>query len=227
VPFVGNMDLMTIVSQAGQKLIGPLAATSGSILGGLALVILELFITLFALFFFLRDGESIAAHIRRLLPFGEDQREGVLRQVGDLIYASVIAGLAVAAVQGLLGGLAFWVLGLHAPVVWGTVMGFFSLIPVAGAWVIWFPVAVWLMATGDVTRGLILAAIGTGLVGTADNVLRPLLLSGRSSMNGLVTFIALLGGVAAFGFIGLIFGPVVIAVTLSLFEAYLRPTSPD
>ena len=148
----------------------------------------------------------------------------MLRQVGDLIYASVIAGLAVAAVQGLLGGLAFWVLGLHAPVVWGTVMALFSLIPVAGAWVIWFPVAVWLMATGEMTRGLILVVIGVGLVGTADNVLRPLLLSGRSSMNGLVTFIALLGGVAAFGFIGLIFGPVVIAVTMALFEAYLRPS---
>ena len=220
--FVAQVD--DIVSQAGQKLVGPLAAASGSILGGLALVILQLFITLFALFFFLRDAESIAGRIRSLLPFGEDQRERVLRQVGDLIYASVIAGLAVAAVQGLLGGLAFWMLGLHAPVVWGTVMAFFSLIPVAGAWVIWFPVAVWLMATGEMTRGLILTAIGIGLVSSADNVLRPLLLSGRSAMNGLVTFIALLGGVVAFGFIGLIFGPVVIAVAKALLDAYLSPS---
>jgi len=224
VPPLANIDLMTAVSQAGQKLVGPLASASGSILGGLALVILQLFITLFALFFFLRDAESIAGRIRSLLPFGEDQRERVLRQVADLIYASVIAGLAVAAVQGLLGGLAFWALGLHAPVVWGTVMAFFSLIPVAGAWVIWFPVAVWLMATGEMTRGLILTAIGIGLVSSADNVLRPLLLSGRSAMNGLVTLIALLGGVVAFGFIGLIFGPVVIAVAKALLDAYLSPS---
>jgi len=225
VPPLANIDLMTAVSQAGQKLVGPLASASGSILGGLALVILQLFITLFALFFFLRDAESIAGRIRSLLPFGEDQRERVLRQVADLIYASVIAGLAVAAVQGLLGGLAFWALGLHAPVVWGTVMAFFSLIPVAGAWVIWFPVAVWLMATGEMTRGLILTAIGIGLVSSADNVLRPLLLSGRSAMNGLVTLIALLGGVVAFGFIGLIFGPVVIAVAKALLDAYLSPST--
>jgi predicted PurR-regulated permease PerM len=225
VPFLAGSQIMSIVSGAGQKLVGALASASGSILGGLALVILDLFITLFALFFFLRDGEGIANRIRSLLPFGEDQRERVLKQVADLIYASVIAGLAVAAVQGLLGGLAFWVLGLHAPVVWGTIMGLFSLIPVAGAWVIWFPVAVWLMATGDVTRGIILTAIGVGLVGTADNILRPMLLSGRSAMNGLVTFIALLGGVAAFGFIGLIFGPVVIAVAMALFDAYLSPSA--
>ena len=227
VPLLAGTQLMSIVSAAGQKLVGVLAGASGSILGGLALVIVDLFITLFALFFFLRDGESIANRIRSFLPFSEDQRARVLKQVGDLIYASVIAGLAVAAVQGLLGGLAFWVLGLHAPVVWGTIMGFFSLIPILGAWVIWFPVAVWLMATGEVTRGLILTAIGAGLVGTADNILRPMLLSGRSSMNGLVTFIALLGGVAAFGFIGLIFGPVVIAVAMALVDAYLRPSEPS
>jgi predicted PurR-regulated permease PerM len=227
VPLLAGTQLMTVVSAAAQKLVGALAGASGSILGGLALVILDLFITLFALFFFLRDGEAIANRIRSVLPFGEDQRERVLRQVGDLIYASVIAGLAVAAVQGLLGGLAFWVLGLHAPVVWGTIMGFFSLVPVLGAWVIWFPVAIWLMATGEVTRGLILTAIGAGLVSTADNILRPMLLSGRSSMNGLVTFIALLGGVAAFGFIGLIFGPVVIAVAMALVDAYLRPSEPS
>jgi len=96
---------------------------------------------------------------------------------------------------------------------------------VAGAWVIWFPVAVWLMATGEMTRGLILTAIGIGLVSSADNVLRPLLLSGRSAMNGLVTLIALLGGVVAFGFIGLIFGPVVIAVAKALLDAYLSPST--
>jgi predicted PurR-regulated permease PerM len=224
VPFLAGSDIMSVVSNAGQRLVGVLARASGSILGGLALVILDLFITLFALFFFLRDGESIANKIRTLLPFSDEQSGRVLRQVADLIYASVIAGLAVAAVQGLLGGLAFWVLGLHAPVVWGTIMGFFSLIPILGAWVIWFPVAIWLMATGEMTRGIILTAIGAGLVGTADNILRPMLLSGRTAMNGLVTFIALLGGVAAFGFIGLIFGPVVIAVAIALFDAYLNPS---
>ena len=102
-------------------------------------------------------------------------------------------------------------------------MAFFALIPVLGAWVVWLPVALYLALTGAITKALVLTAIGAGLVGMADNVLRPVLLSGRSSMNGLVTFVALLGGVAAFGFIGLVFGPVVVAVGTALLDAYLAP----
>jgi predicted PurR-regulated permease PerM len=130
----------------------------------------------------------------------------------------VIAGLAVAAMQGLIGGITFWFLSLRAPVVWGTVMALFALIPIAGAWVVWLPIAVFLLATGEVTRAIVLFVIGAAVIGTVDNVLRPMLLSGRTSMNGLLTFVSLLGGAAAFGFIGLVFGPVVVAITMALFE---------
>ena len=223
VPFLEPERMLESLSEGGREIAGAVASKSGALIGGAAMIVVDLSITLFALFFFLRDAQAIVRVIRGLVPFDEDQRDRIVSQVGDLIFASVTAGLAVAAVQGLLGGLAFWLLGLHAPVVWGTVMAFFALIPVAGAWVVWGPVAVWLLVTGDITRGVILVIIGVGLVGMADNVLRPLLLSGRSSMNGLVTFVALLGGVAAFGLIGLVFGPVVVAVALALLEAYLRP----
>ncbi len=218
VPYLAPDRIMASVNEAAQRMVGALAAGSGALISGIALVLLDLIITLFALFFVLRDSDAIVASIRALMPFSEDRRDRILKEVGDLIYASVIAGLAVAAVQGLLGGLTFWALGVRAAVVWGTVMAFFALIPVAGAWVVWFPVAIWLLVTGEVTRAVILFAIGAGVIGTVDNVLRPMLLSGRSSMNGLVTLVALLGGVAAFGFIGLIFGPVVIAVTMALLE---------
>jgi predicted PurR-regulated permease PerM len=225
VPELAPNNLMDSLSAAGQQVMGALASTSGAVLSGVVLVIVNVIVTLFALFFFLRDAPAIVRLIREVLPFREGERERVLKQVGDLIFASVIAGLAVASIQGMLGGIAFWLIGIHAPVVWGTIMAFFALIPVAGAWVIWLPVALWLLATGEITRGLILIAIGAGVVGTVDNILRPLLLSGRSSMNGLVTFIALLGGVAAFGFIGLVFGPVVVAMAMALFDPTVR--TPD
>ena len=147
----------------------------------------------------------------------------MVKQVEDLVFASVIAGLAVAAVQGLLGGIGFWIVGVRAPAVWGTAMAFTSLVPLVGASLVWAPVAVWFLVTGDVTRGLVLIGIGGGLVGMADNILRPLLLTGRSSMNGLVTFVALLGGMSAFGLIGLVFGPVVVAIGMALLNAYIRP----
>ena len=223
VPFLAPERVLASISEAGRQIAGAVASKSGALIGGAAMLIVNLSITLFSLFFFLRDAPGIVRVIRGLMPFDADQRDHIVSQVGDLIFASVTAGLAVAAVQGMLGGLAFWLLGLHAPVVWGTVMAFAALIPIAGAWVVWGPVALWLLVTGDVTRGLILVVIGVGLVGMADNVLRPILLSGRSSMNALVTFVALLGGVAAFGLIGLVFGPVVVAVAMALLDAYLRP----
>ena len=160
---------------------------------------------------------------RSFLPFHDQQRDQVVKQVEDLVFASVIAGLAVAAVQGLLGGIGFWIVGVRAPAVWGTAMAFTSLVPLVGASIVWAPVAVWFLVTGDVTRGLVLIGIGGGLVGMADNILRPLLLTGRSSMNGLVTFVALLGGMSAFGLIGLVFGPVVVAIGTALLNAYIRP----
>jgi predicted PurR-regulated permease PerM len=218
VPYFAPDQLMTSLSDAAKRMVGMLASGSGAIITGIAVVLLDLVITLFALFFVLRDGRAITAFIRGVLPFDDARRERVMRDIGDLIYASVTAGLAVAAIQGFLGGVTFWILGLRAPVVWGTVMGIFALIPVAGAWVVWLPVAIYLLVMGEVTRAIALMAIGAGLIGTVDNVLRPVLLSGRSSMNGLVTFVALLGGVAAFGFIGLVFGPVVIAIAMALFE---------
>ena len=223
VPMLAPERLSEMVGNMAQRAGSLLASGSGKLLGGIASVIVDLALALFALFFFLRDSTSIVRVLRRFLPFHEQQRDRLVQQVEDLVYASVIAGLAVAAVQGTLGGVGFWLVGVRAPVVWGTVMAFMSLVPLVGSSLIWGPVALWFLVTGDVGRGLALIAIGGGLVGMADNILRPLLLTGRSSMNGLVTFVALLGGMSAFGLIGLVFGPVVVAVAAALLEVYVRP----
>jgi predicted PurR-regulated permease PerM len=223
IPFLAAERLSETVSSASQKVGALVATSSGRLLGGVAVLVLDMALALFALFFFLRDAPVIVRVLKNFLPFHDQQRDRIVKQVEDLVFASVIAGLAVAAVQGLIGGLGFLVLGVRGPVVWGTVMAFMSLVPVVGSSIVWGPVAAWFLLTGDITRGLVLIAIGGGLVGMADNVLRPLLLSGRSSMNGLVTFVALLGGVSAFGLIGLVFGPVVVAVGAGLLEAYVRP----
>jgi len=127
--------------------------------------------------------------------------------------------MVVAAVQGAIGGLAFAVLGLGAPIFWGVMMAFFALLPL-GAWVIWSPVAGWLLLTGQIGRGIALIAIGAGVVGLIDNILRPILMSGRTQMNGLLVFISLLGGLATFGLLGLVLGPIIMATTISFVDAY-------
>jgi predicted PurR-regulated permease PerM len=198
---------------------GVVATGVGVLFRNLVVVIVNLVIMLFALFFFFRDGDAIMNRVRRVLPFEASFRDRRIAEAGELVRASISAGLIVAIVQGAIGGIAFALLGLGAPIFWGVMMAFFALLPL-GAWVIWAPVAGWLLLTDQVGRGIALIAIGAGVVGLVDNVLRPLLLSGRTQMNGLLVFISLLGGIATFGLLGLVLGPIIMATTISFVEAY-------
>jgi predicted PurR-regulated permease PerM len=224
----GNLgNLEDLVRQATAWIAGFVAGQAGAVLRNLVIIILDVVVMLFAVFFFFRDGDAIMKVLRRALPFEAEQSERMIRQAGELIQASVIAGFVVAALQGTLGGITFALLGLGAPVFWGVVMAFFSLLPI-GAGIVWLPAAIWLLLTGSVGRGVTLMVVGVGVIGLVDNFLRPLLLSGRTQLNGLLVFVSLLGGIAAFGFLGLILGPVIMATTIGMFDAYTkdRRTSP-
>ena len=199
-----------------------LAGRAGSILQNVASFVFQLFVTLFGLFYFLRDGQRIVGIIRRLLPFEPARRERMITQTHDLVVATVGSTFAVAITQGAMTGVALGFLGFLSPVLWGVMAAFTSLVPVVGSGLIWGPAAIYLFATGDILRGIILVAIGVGVIGMADNILRPLLLSGRTTMHGLMVFVSLLGGMAAFGFIGLVIGPVAIAAFGTLLGAVIE-----
>lgn len=220
IPGARTLELGSLASQASANIARFLAARVGGLLADLAVFVFHLFVTLFALFFLLRDAGSIMRAMRAALPFDEPRRERMIRQTRDLVYASVTSGLLIATLQGLLGGVLFALLGLNAPVFWGVVMGFFALLPFLGTWVIWLPAAIWLAATGHMAKAATLAAFGAGIVGSVDNFLRPALLAGRAQMNGLLMFISLLGGVSVFGLLGLVLGPLVVALAAGLLEAY-------
>lgn len=199
---------------------GFMASRAGGLLKGAAVFLFDLLITLGILFFLLRDSSSFEASLRRLLPFGGDQNERLLILTRELVAASVTATLAIAAVQGLVGGLTFALLGIQSAAVWGLVMAILSFLPLVGATLIWLPAAVWLMLSGSLAKGIILLLVGLVVLGNVDNVVRPLLLSGRSQMNTLVLIISLMGGLSAFGFIGIVLGPLVAAVVTALVESY-------
>lgn len=208
---------------------GFMASRAGGLLKGAAAFLFNLVITLGILFFLLRDASSFAASLRRLLPFGEAQNERLLTLTRELVSASVTATLAIAALQGLIGGLAFALLGIEGAAVWGLMMGILSFLPLVGATLIWLPAAVWLMLSGSLGKGITLLLVGLLVLGHVDNVVRPLLLSGKSQMNTLVLIMSLMGGLSAFGFIGIVLGPLVAAVMTAFVESYaplLRAAEP-
>jgi predicted PurR-regulated permease PerM len=220
-------DPTQLLTEGARRALSFLAPHAGAVLADFFATLGGLVAMLFALFFFLRDGDTLSRRLRELLPFDERESDRLMGDTRDLVVASVGAGLLVAAAQGTIGGIAFWLLGMGAPVFWGVVMAFCSLLPVVGVTVVWVPAALWLLLSGEIGRGVILLLIGVFGISMADNVLRPLLLSGRTSVSGLVIFFGLLGGAAAFGFIGLVIGPIILVTTSSLLKMLRRPDLVD
>jgi predicted PurR-regulated permease PerM len=216
----GTIDLPEFVRQNASRFGESMAAELGVVVRNIVVFLFELFVMLFALFYFFRDADAVLARFRLFLPFEEDIRERMLGEARELIFASVTTSLVIAAVQGLICGGAFAAVGLGSPVFWGAVMAFLSLLPVVGAWPVWIPATVWLFSTGHAGRALVLMAICGVLGSTADNILRPLILGGRSSLNGLLVFISVLGGIAVFGVLGIVLGPIVVATAVGIVDVY-------
>jgi predicted PurR-regulated permease PerM len=183
-----------------------------------AVQILGLCLIFYVLFFFLRDRQMFLRAIARHSPLSPLQMEGLLERIGDTIHATVYGTFAVASVQGLLGGLMFWWLGLPAPLLWGLIMGMLAVIPMLGAFVIWAPAALFLLLEGAWHDALTLSLWGMLVVGTVDNLLRPVLVGDRLRLHTVLTFLSVVGGLMVFGAAGLILGPVILVITMAMLE---------
>jgi predicted PurR-regulated permease PerM len=222
-----NADVLDMLAQGVQKEAGFLAERLGTILRNIAAFIFDLFVMIFAMFYFFRDADQIIRGVRSILPFDAEHRETMMMQTRDLISASVTTSLILAAIQGGIGGLGFVLVKLPAPLFWGVAMAFFSLVPVVGSGLIFVPAALWLGFTGHWGRAILLLLICAGVSTIVDNVLRPLLLGGRTELSGLVIFISVIGGVGLFGMLGLVLGPVLVATAAGVLAVYIeRPESP-
>ncbi|MDZ4394138.1 AI-2E family transporter [Cypionkella sp.] len=189
---------------------------------GSLLQAVEVFITFYLLFYFLRDRLAAKTMIKAWLPLTPPETEQLLRRVVETVHATVYGTLAVAAVQGTLGGLMFWVLGLPTPLLWGLVMGLLSIVPVLGAFIVWIPAAILLILDGSWARALILAAWGGIVVGGIDNVLRPMFVGNRLRLHTIPAFISIVGGLLLFGAPGFILGPLAATMTVLLVEIWMR-----
>ena len=197
-----------------------LAAQALSIGKGTANFIVSLLLMLYLLFFFLRDGGALSRRIRDAIPLREEQQRALFTKFAVVTRAMFKGNLLVAAVQGTLGGIIFWVLGIHAPVLWAVVMGFLSLLPAVGAAAVWLPVAIYFLATGAVWQGLVLIAYGAFVIGLVDNLLRPYLVGKDTQMPDYVVLISTLGGIAIFGLDGLVMGPVIAAMFIAVWDLF-------
>jgi predicted PurR-regulated permease PerM len=192
----------------------------GSALEHTAEVLFDLFVTVLAMFYLFRDGHGIIERLRDILPFDPDRRERIVHDTRELIYATVTSTLASAAMHGALGGIAFAIVGIRSAVFWGVMMGFFSLVPVVGSALVWVPIALAQILNGHTGRGVFLLIFCSLIVGSIDNVVRPWLISGRAEMSALVVFISVVGGVAVFGLLGVVLGPIVVAMAADMLNLY-------
>jgi predicted PurR-regulated permease PerM len=175
-------------------------------------------IAMYLLFFLLRDGAAVAREIRAAIPLDPPVKARLLERFTTVIRATVKGNVLVAAAQGALGGLAFWALGVHAPILWAVVMAFLSLLPAVGAALIWGPVAFYLLVTGQVWQGLGLIAFGVFVIGLIDNVLRPILVGKDTQMPDYVVLISTVGGLALIGINGFVIGPLIAAMFMSAWQ---------
>lgn len=202
-----------------------LQSKAGSVVTGTVWTLVQLFVTVFTLFYFLRDRGAIVASLHALVPLSKPESDLVASRVVDTIRATVFGSLTVAAVQGTLGGLMFWTLGLPTPLLWGAVMTVLAMVPTLGTFVIWLPAAIFLAVQGAWIKALILAVWGGVAISLIDNLLYPTLVGGRLRLHTLPVFLAVLGGLVVFGAAGLILGPVTLAVSLALTDIWRWRTS--
>lgn len=182
--------------------------------------VVALGVMLYLSFFLLRDGDALARRFAEAAPLRAHQREALLRRFVVVIRATIKGSIIVAIVQGFVGGVVFWALGIQGALLWGVLMGAFSLLPAIGSGLVWVPVALYLFATGAIWQGAVLVGCGVLVIGMVDNVLRPILVGRDTRIPDYVVLISTLGGIELFGFNGIVIGPVIAALFIATWNIF-------
>jgi len=217
---VQAIDIGNIITENIKKVGMGITNSLSNWISNIARMILDFIFMLFAVFFLLKDGPGFLSRIRDYLPFAEEDKNRLMSKIKDMIISTVFGGVVVAIIQGILGGIAFYFLGLKSPVLWGTAMSIMSFLPLLGTFSIWGPACGYLFIQGSYGKGIILFLFGLLIISMVDNILKPIIIGGRTKMPTLAVFFSVLGGIKLFGFIGFIMGPLVLALFVSVFEIF-------
>jgi predicted PurR-regulated permease PerM len=217
---VEGLGSSNAIAESIKKMAGTITKNISSGITNIAGMLLDFVFMLLAVFFFLKDGPDFLEKARNYLPFSEKDKSRMITKIKDMVISTVYGGIVIALIQGVLGGTAFYFLGINSPVLWGCAMTIMSFLPLFGTFSIWGPAAGYLIIQGSMVKGVILLLYGVFVISMVDNILRPIIISGRTKMPTLAVFFSALGGIKLFGLIGFIMGPLVLALFVSVFEIF-------
>jgi predicted PurR-regulated permease PerM len=208
----------TALMQGGQFIAGQILSIGQATLN----FVLSVFVMLYLLFYILRDGGRLLVYIQRATPLPPEQQQVLASKFTATVRGTLKGDLVIAIIQGVLGGLLFWVLDLGTPILWGTVMAVLSMLPVVGTGFVWGPAAIYLLLTGSIGQGVAVLVYGALVISTVEYILRPLLVGNDVKMPSYVVLLSSLGGIATFGINGFVIGPLVAALFLAAWEMHLQ-----
>lgn len=217
---VNNLDIKDILLKGTREAAGFLVQNIGDVVANFTNFILNLILTFFAMYYFFKDGARFVEYVKELLPLSRDDKDMIFNKNKKIIHATLYGGVLVAIVQGTIGGLSFWALGIPSPIFWGTMMTLLAFLPMVGPPVVWLPAAIYLFVKAFYIKALILVIVGTFVIGLIDNLLRPMIVSGKANIHPLLLLFSILGALKAMGFIGIIAGPIILSLSLTVIDIY-------
>lgn len=218
-PQLANVDFETIIKDAVTTITKAIGSQATTVIANITKTFFYFLLMLFAMFFFFRDGDQIVEFLKKITPLKRDQVGILYSHMKEVIEGTMYGGLVIALIQGVLGGILFAIVGISSPVMWGSVMAFLAFIPVVGPSLIYIPAGIILLLSGSPVTGIIILVVGLG-ISQIDNFLRPHLFSGKTEMHTLLLFFSIMGGIVMFGLLGIVLGPLITAIFLSLLKVF-------
>ncbi|MCL6500940.1 MAG: AI-2E family transporter [Candidatus Pacearchaeota archaeon] len=192
----------------------------GQVLTSAPQVILQLFVTFFVMFFFLKDGESIIQYIDEILPFSNEVNQRLVKRSKEVAYATIYGQILIGVIQGIAAGIGFYIFNAPSPLFFTLIAILLAILPFVGSWLVWAPLSIVLISSGSVINGILLLVYGIIVVGTIDDLVRPFIIGKRAKINALIVLIGMLGGMAFLGVVGLIVGPIILEYLFIFIELY-------
>ncbi len=217
-----NISTKAVILQPLENINQSLTQSILDLLGSIADILLGLFIMLFLLYYFFKDGEKILNNIMELIPFSEKHRTRIKEESRKVLYGVMYGQVLIGIIQGIIGGFAFYIFGLNSPVFWGFIMGILALIPILGTPLIWIPAGILQIVNGSVLAGIGLLLFGSVIMFSIENIVRPRYIGKKSGLHPIIVILSIFGGIKFFGLIGLIIGPILVAICVLIIKIFTQ-----